>query len=469
MFFFEKKNQKTFAYLALRLRAAPRPATPRLIAGIYIVFALLGVLLLASTMPPFLNADETPHAYRADQISHFGLIGQTISTGESGGQLDIGMALAHKPFDEVLFGRQRRVDVAMYTPIAWGSVMALGFPSTAPYPPLFYLPAAFAIGATRLAGTSVLHGLLAARLAQGLASIAVGALAIALADGAALFVYALLLLPMTMAQDAALSQDGPMIACTALAACLCRRAAGGNRGSLPAAAVLLALAATARPAYAALALPLLGARAPWRHLLAYVSGVVGATAAWSLFTAHLVRVPQRVDGVVDPHAQLLGLVLAPWRLPPLIWHTLQRDFAVLVEQFVGVLGYLNVQLPRMYHRTAWVILLVALLSLLRASQLRTASSWLLGLASLGTALGVGLLLYMTWTNLGAPWVDGLQGRYFLPPALMMAALPQRQTPVRQAAAGGERRLLMLAEWAVLLFPILGIAVTMHAIIVHFYI
>jgi hypothetical protein len=63
----------------------------RNIARIYALFANLAVLLLATTMPPMQNADETAHAFRADQVSRLHFAGEVLANGEYGGDVSSGL------------------------------------------------------------------------------------------------------------------------------------------------------------------------------------------------------------------------------------------------------------------------------------------------------------------------------------------------------------------------------------------
>jgi uncharacterized membrane protein len=83
------------------------------------------------------------------------------------------------------------------------------------------------------------------------------------------------------------------------------------------------------------------------------------------------------------------------------------------------------------------------------------------LALAGAAGGVFLVQYMTWTIVGSPVVDGVQGRYFLAPALLLAVLLTGRT-------GTPGRVQGLLAVPVLVLPMISIAVTMHALIARYF-
>ncbi len=444
------------------MQRLPAPS-PRLIAAIYALFATIALLLTAPAMPPFQNTDEFAHALRADAVSHGEAISRRLPDGQVGGRIDHGLAAASAQFDPIRFHRERKVTRPMYAPVPWLPLVPAGFPNTAVYPPFFYIPAALALFAARHLHLSVLHGLLAARLATGAITIAGSTAAIALAEGAAPWLFAILLLPMSIALTAALSQDGPMLAATALAVSLCLRLraapAPPARGLIILVCALLALAGMARPPYAAfaclaLALPV---RPAWRWT--GFAAILLATALWAAINAHLVVLPQFPGRPVDPYTQLLHLLRHPARLWPLLANTWATYHHFWKLGFIGMPGWLDVDLPPQYHAAAWAMLALAAAATLAGTRGRPRPAMLgaVAVAVLGAVAGMAAIQYLTWTPLDAAVIDGLQGRYCLAPALLLGAALAR--PALRPSP---------LTWPVLIFPVLSIPVLMHALVVRYY-
>ena len=433
------------------------------VALAYLVFAVLALLLVAPTMPPFQNADEVNHAFRADQISHLGFLPEKVPDGEQGGWIDSGLLAAVRPFVHIPFNRSVKVARAMYAPQNWGPRGAAGFPNTAIYPPAFYLPAAIAFLASRILHLTVLQGLELARLAGGMVAITLATFAIWLCEAGALWFFTVLLLPMSIALFAAVSQDGPMLASSALAACLVHRTKLRPSALCFAASVLLlVLIAAARPPYAGFALVLILARMSPRLRFAGISIVFGVTVAWFALVAKHMVLPVFPQGSVDPKAQFLGLVLSPSRIMPLLAATWQAHGEEVQEGFIGKLGWLDTDLPPYYHALAWSVLALAGLLCALGTPWRK-PDWKLFVAGAGigaAVLGVILIQYLTWSVPRAAAVEGLQGRYFLPPAIMLACL----FPARPV--DGTR--LLRFQWPLLALPIVTIPVTLHAIIIRYF-
>jgi len=439
---------------------------PRNFALLYALFASLALLLLVHAMPPLQNADEPMHAFRADQISRFTLLGEYLHNGTFGGAVDSGLVAETDATVRLKFNGAAKVSHDMYLPLGWGSLTAAGFPA-ALYPPVFYIPAAMVVAWARHTGAPIPHSLVLMRLAMGATTIVIATASVALADTAAIWLFAVLLLPMSLALTAAITQDGPMLACTALAVALCVRARYPHTPSrlvFAGLCILLALVAMARPPYAAFAVLVLITRYRLAWRLAGMAGILLAVGGWSALNISNVMVPHAVQGVIDPHLQMLGILQHPLAFMRAMAVTLWHYGPALAQNFVGTLGWLDTHLPIRYHFATRAMLLMAV-----------AASWLAGtgkpglqdiawvaLAVTASCFGLALIQYLTWTVVGAPAIEGLQGRYFLMPALLLGVILGRPRAWPAPAA---------ATWLaipVMAWPIVSIAVTMHAVIARYY-
>jgi uncharacterized membrane protein len=136
-----------------------------------------------------------------------------------------------------------------------------------------------------------------------------------------------------------------------------------------------------------------------------------------------------------------------------------------LEEFVGHLGWLDTALPPAYHlaaRTMLVVAAVAAMLGMRGERISVASRLLIATGVLGSAAGVFAIEFVTWTVPGHATVEGVEGRYFLPLALVGAALlpalgDGRWARVRGALVG-----------VVMVFPVISLAVVMRAVVVRYY-
>ena len=432
--------------------------TPRKLALLYALYGIIAVLLLAILMPPYQNPDEAAHLVRADQISHAGWLARTGPGAPA--LIDRGLLTG-----SARFGRPPDpLPRALYEPIGWADRVVAAYPTSAIYPPGFYLPAAAALGFAHHNHLTVLPAIELARAVSGAAAVAIGALAIALAGPAGLWLFAVLTLPMALAQSAAVGQDGLMMAsCALAAACLIRLQAGlaPQRWALFVLLCLsLVLVCQARPPYAALAFLPLIARVPLGARLAGCAAILAATAAWSVASLHASGADVGHFNGSDAHAQAMALLRAPWRLPMILAATLAAYGQGYLAQAIGVLGWLTVTLPATYRRAALLMLAWAAIACLLPGRawLGLRRAILCAGCLAGAALGVFAIQYLTWTKPGSAVIDGVQGRYFLPLAVLLAVLLARLGPARPG----------WLALPVLLFPIAGIVVTVHRIMLSYY-
>jgi uncharacterized membrane protein len=192
--------------------------------------------------------------------------------------------------------------------------------------------------------------------------------------------------------------------------------------------------------------------------------VLAATLGWGLLNLKLIRPPVYPDGIVNPAMQLHGLMAAPGRLFVLFANTGRLYGYGLLKEFIGQPGWLDVNLPAWFGLATYAVLAAALGLVVCTCRLSSRVSSLPPAAILVASAGLVLLQYLTWDRVGAPMIDGLQGRYFLAPALLVAALPSR----RQRLPAQFMPLARAVQCCVLLFPVISLPVLLHAILLRYY-
>ena len=389
--------------------------------ALFFAFTLPFLALLALATPPWQNPDEPLHMARIVQIAH----GQLLASrawGTAGGISDRAIYDAYRPVQHAAMHpteRLTRAELAASNAIPWSTQLApTSFPNTAQYPPIFYLPAAATYWAGRAGGLSINGTLLLVRLANATLFTLTAAAALHLARGTRPLLLAILLLPTTLALACSASQDSLLLGACALTVALidaittAARPANGREAIL--ATALLISIASARPPYAGF-LPLLLFLSPTltRRTKVLLSASIVLTLAWCLFIALHVSVKL---GGADMPRQLVLMRQDPGLLPRILFHTLHHDAGALSEQFIGVLGWLDTSLPRPYIRAQTAILLLAALASHTAARPRI-------FPAAGIAFAVAsifILQFLTWTWPGQDLITGVQGRYFIPIALVCA-------------------------------------------------
>jgi uncharacterized membrane protein len=284
-----------------------------------------------------------------------------------------------------------------------------------------------------------------ARLANLVASLLILAWALRILPTGARPAMFFLLLPTASFLYASLSADGLVIAGTFLFTAVMMKGYFRNRWT--AAEITIAIAAalvfcTLKPVYAPLlllALPAALRSGNRRHVIAVhalICGItLGATVLWLSF-ASAALVPAR-PGTSVPD-QLAFVLAHPLSFARSVFWSLLGRWRDYYDQLVGVLGWLNLNLPEF----AYAIALAGFLFCVTASRTedrRLPAGVLLWHAALvlTSSLLVMLALYLHWAPVGHFEVIGVQGRYFLPllapVALAIGSLPFRAS--RRVARG----------------------------------
>ncbi|MFV3127457.1 DUF2142 domain-containing protein [Niveispirillum sp. KHB5.9] len=433
---------------------------PRNIA--VLLFALLALpvaSLMAWVMPPYFNVDETNHVMRAETVLQGQVLGVRDADGSSGGVIDTGLLTLLSRYWPVMSepgGRVGTDRMAEAATIPWaGETRFVNIPNTAIYPPTLYLPTMAGLWLGKGLDLPVEASIRLARLANILCAVGLVAAALRLAAFGHGPMLAICLWPMCLAQYAACSQDGLFIALGALYAALLSRAIAGGRKATGAEflglALITLLISMSRPANLALLLPLLfimpgriGRVPAWLAL----PPVLLLTMGWALHAVLYVQVMQvHGDVVPDLRGQLAHLASHPLDFPIAMAATLGEwlwPFTVAMLGWIGW-GQVNIVLPdALYPAYLWGFGLLLVLSALSPGN---RPAWMpkagVALGLLGTIIAIFLLQYLTFTAVGADQVDGVQGRYFAPlallPGLLVPALghlvPPRLQAVLPAAAG----------------------------------
>lgn len=368
----------------------------RVLSAAYVVYGLVMAIFLTWYIPSFRNPDEPNHFLKADQISR----GQLVSD-RGGGLASTAISTATRGSD-----------------VGWDAqVSPTYFASSAIYPPALYLPTAAAILAGKAMSLSVIETLRLARLTNAVVSLAVIAIAILIAGSASIWIFMLCSLPMSVSLLTSVSQDGLIIAFTSLACALLLR-----RSGLTLPTVLLTLVAMAKPPYVVLALALIAtANAPRSTRAICMTALFACVAAWTLIANAYSVTRIRTDIHAIPAEQVRYILTAPLEFVKVMIRSLYAYKYIYAESFVGTLGLMELYLSKYYYVFAGATLIACAACLRPKADRKTVA---LAAAALATTIGIFLSLYLVWNEVGAPLIDGVQGRYFIPIAIaLITAIP----------------------------------------------
>ncbi len=428
----------------------------RALVAMFVLCALPACISIALLTPPGQSPDEAAHVARAEGLLRGEVLGRRVLYVD---------AAAHQ---QEIFGSVRiapdvfmeAVGVATMVPgrnppLFTGAdmermqaerrdqtLMDIPIPNTIVYFPAAYVPAAIGIGLGRAMKARPYGCLMLARLAEALAFVGLGALALGLAAYGEAVLLAVLLMPMTLFLAATENQDGMLIVMACLACALL------TRGARVAGLVVMALVLAAKPPY----LPLLGAfmlplggPGLWRRLRD-IAISLAPVLLWvvlvALFVIEPVPRPRYHPGPLYPGDRSIWmdqtaaavnariLLAAPSRLLRLPAHTLALHWLNFGREMIGVLANLCIVLPIHYY-FAWIGAFCCAFAGLLASPRpkgRLADCGFVWVLLGATVWAVLISLYLSWSNAGLDYIEGPSGRYFLLllPFLLFAAPPLRR-------------------------------------------
>lgn len=410
--------------------AGPRAAPEWL----FLIFALVGGLILVALIPPLAGGNEEMNFQRASMVANGHLLVKPAAL--PGGIADL-LDITDRTFTEgaqppLHYSRQQLDQVAALKLRANQPRIVQPNP-IAVLNPVAYLPQAPAMAIGEEIGLTPLAIFYLGRLAGLVTGIALTFFAIRIVPAHKYGLAAIALLPPILFSRSTLDADQLTngLAFLFLAITIREIAANGpirarTIGGLALAAFLLA---QAKSAY--LLLPLLTLAIPAERFasagrkaaactLIALPGIL-ASLGWMLLLklTYFTDLTYRTwSGVVQPHQQLAAVLGHPFGYAAIVFRTLFTTPFIprVIVEFFGVFGP-PVQLPVILIIGIAALAMLAMLSGERvpAPVLRAWSARTLAIAIAVTTLLIILtLLYLQWTRLGGAVIDGFNGRYLYP-------------------------------------------------------
>ena len=428
----------------------------RTFAAVFCGLLVFSGLLIGGTTPPLLSPDEHAHLVRAYTLISGEWRMHTPAGKSTAAWVDPALAKyinTHRESNRFAVGRSPGPPPTAAELVAAGNTsflesakpISISAPGAAVYPPIAYLPQGLALCSARALHLPMARAYALARLVTLITTAAALFAAFLLITPSPLQL-ALLTLPMSLFQMASAALDGFSTSMAVLALSLYQalpEAQPRHRPILHVCLVctILVVVPARLHLWPLLILFFLSARklkSPWAWFtsLTCLSTVLIWVARVNSSTVDLRRGQLSTDTVQT----VIEFLSHPDELIALLVRTLtNRELLSFYGQsFIGVLGWLHLPLkpPLAYPMLALLLAVCAMLTVSWTRQqprrmLLEQTRWLLvGMAML-SALSVFLLLLVAWTPdpTHAQLIEGVQGRYFLVPTLMVAmavAAPQEQ-------------------------------------------
>lgn len=420
---------------------------------------LMGLLLSAGLswlIPPMQSPDEMSHVNRAYLISQGILLLQPLPSsltdlkgesqpkevtalierarlhgGRMGGMIDQGLLDFTNEYlrlvrqADLRFSAEKQEQIAQ---LSWtGKYGYSNLSGTGYYFPAVYAPHAMGLLLGQLFNWSVAHTYLMARGLTLLTSFVVLWLAWRVMPPNPLVV-AIALLPMSVFQLLSPTLDGLTMSLAVLTISLFLKSVNADQqhslaSSWVMGACIFLLCTSRTHLLPLLALPFFLAwqRKSRRDL--YLGCLISAAAlAWVVFALQSTNDPRIVRNHTTTEL-LLHYAKNPLEFIDVLFATVTNHdlFTFYQESFIGILGWLDTRLPGHFYPLLWTGLALCGLVSLSGGTLR--QDWrvrvlLLGLALVSTGL-IFLALLVTWTPHPARVVQGIQGRYFVVPMILL--------------------------------------------------
>lgn len=438
----------------MRVSAREIPAAPML-WSLFLLAAFSVSWVLTALVPSFQAPDEYDHIKRAYMLSQGQLLLHSVSGSPSGGDVDSGLVAYMDHFVPLKGQFARKISTAELLDakgVRWSHTTVFQTPTgTAYYFPLMYAPQAIGLAAGRVLDLSVDNSYQLARVLSWLTCLLLLLLAgrIYTPSAAAL---ALVALPMNLFLFASAVLDPMASAMSFVGIAGFMRYAHGRAAAPRWVFIAMCLSVALVTACRANMLPLLVL--PFvsylfvrdRRNLAWAAVIAVLVLAWTLFTVKATVYPDNGHRV-DHAARVASFLTHPGELSRILFNTWtdKGQMSFYGVSFIGVLGWLDAPFSMSFY-----YLMVALLGgvvLLSLTPRDYETEWLsrgtLVVVALGAVVLTFLALLVQWTAPGAIKVDGVQGRYFMIPAICLVyALTANLRPRRSIAFFASHGLLL---------------------------
>ncbi|HEU5005129.1 MAG TPA: DUF2142 domain-containing protein [Candidatus Saccharimonadales bacterium] len=399
--------------------------------------ALVFGLLFCIVTPPFNVHDEDTHMYRAYQISRGDFVSNKIPGG-LGGQIPASIVVDATDYRANYFGKNEKINTARFhkdwnAPLKASDTVPIHFENTALYPPVAYAPQAITIRILSHFDLSPLKLLYISRIATFLVWLILASLAVYFMPTKKILLAGILLLPMSMFLAGSISADALSNGLAALtvayylAAIVSPEKKIGWRQAALMVLMSVLLGLVKQPYWL---VGLLSVLLPSQKFASKRDEVIKKTliigaliivaGTWIILSKHIFA-PYRHDVVIDPNGQLSFVFSHPLTFIRTLWNTyVTANGSGFIREFVGVLGAGMLQLPVwVNYLTILSLSWYALAPDKRFPSITHRTKSVFVIIAVIFAGAVSLLLYTNWTPVGEEKIEGLQGRYYLPIAMVL--------------------------------------------------
>ena len=405
-----------------------------------IIGVIFGILFLLIT-PPFQVSDEYNHFFRSYQISEGRIIPERQQS-KIGGLIPKSLVTTSQsvstgiPFHPEIKQKPEKIFSLLNLPLESHNKIFVHFPNTSLYSPIPYLPQATGIALGKIIGFSPITLMYMGRICNLLVWVLLGYLSIKVTPIFKWLFFLLALTPMSLFQAASLSADGVTNSLSFLLIAIFLNhglveSKQVNKIGIFIIILLSILLSLAKQAYLPLALLFLiippkklGMKRYFTIFALLLLLCLLAVIAWSFITKEM-YIPLQPN--VSPSKQLVIILNNPLNFFALIFDTFILKIATYIKEFIGTLGWLDTELPKLYiFSYAFVLLFVAMASKKKDIVISYKQKMVILITLILNVIFLYALMYLSWTSVGGNIIEGIQGRYFIPIAPLVFLLLYNQ-------------------------------------------
>lgn len=414
------------------------------------------VSLFSAMIPPFQSPDEFDHIKRAYLLSKGQFILDTPQGFSSGGNVDSGLlqymglyeSLAPKNMDlnnPIPLPKVSEATSTSAQHIKWSGVRQFSqAPGTGYYFPLAYAPQAVGLMIGEIFNFSVEASYRLARFMVLVSCVLIISIAFLLFPANPLAV-ALLIIPMSIFQFASASLDAFATSLSILAISIFLRVTGRSANNSAWLAYALGICVFVVVSCRVQLIPLLAL--PYavyfstrnkKHLYSAVAVSIAAFA-WLLVAVKFTHDYRAVANLSESRA--IGFYLAnPVAFLKALTNTLgdSEFLEFYMQSFIGILGWVDTRFSEGFYYAVFGILVLVTIFSASLRKVEWPRKILLGIACLSVVLTFFALL-ITFNQYPAEFIQGVQGRYFLVPAMLAG---YSLTGTIEAMRGVRRKILI---------------------------
>jgi uncharacterized membrane protein len=402
--------------------------------NIFIIVGFIAGGMMLIITPPFQVPDADNHFLRIYQLSR-GNISGIKQAEDAGGFIPQNMIDVKFDFSNIRFqkdGKVKKQQVLYYLThkLPPSEEIFVSFKNTVLYSPLAYLPQVTGVFIANILNLPPLWMLYLGRFFALIAYLFIVGISIRFIPVYKWGMVLLALMPMTLFQAASLSADSMTFAISFLLTAYILHLAFSkkeiSRKDIIITCLLSFCIGLCKSSY--VLIPFLFTIIPVKKFVSkkvfFISclcvcfSVILSTGIWSLYVKDI-YVP--MYSYINPHEQLGWILAHPVQYMNVLIDVCSSS-GYLLDEFVGVLGWPSVwpsvtlgMLPKIYLIVLFLCAILESDSQIKVSVYSKIVSVFIFLFSL---LLITTMIYLSWCEIGAEMVDGLQGRYYIPIALL---------------------------------------------------